>query len=82
MDGGQSISELFKPEYFVLHRNTYIHDDISGIIDPWMTESPNTTAEAIMDHANLQYDEIRVVNKGVCLNYNLLGICNDANCSH
>jgi hypothetical protein len=35
-----------------------------------------------MSHSNLRYDDIRVGNKGVCLNFNLLGICNDPNCSY
>ena len=35
-----------------------------------------------MNYSNLWYDEIRVGNKGECLNYNLLGVWNDANCSY
>ena len=35
-----------------------------------------------MNHSNLRYDEKRVGNKGVCLNYNILGICNEENCSY
>lgn len=35
-----------------------------------------------MSHANLKYEDIRVGNKGACLNFNLLGVCNDAGCSY
>ena len=35
-----------------------------------------------MSHANLRYAAIRVGNKGACLNFNLLGICSDTNCSY
>ena len=35
-----------------------------------------------MNYSNLWYDEIRVGNKGGFLNYNLLGVWNDANCSY
>ena len=47
-----------------------------------MAEFLQTTSEALMNHANLRVDEIRVGNKGACLNYNLLDICNEANCSY
>ena len=71
---------MFKTSEFVTHRNTDIHDDISGIADPLMTKFPKTTAESITNHAKLRYDEIRVGNKGSCLNYNLILICHNANC--
>ena len=80
MDKVRARSELFKTAEFVPHKNTDIHDDISEIADPLMTKSPNTTSEAIMNHSNLQYDEIRVGNKGACLNYNLIGICRNTKC--
>ena len=47
-----------------------------------MTEFLQTTAEPLMNHANLRCNEIRVREKGACLNYNLLDICNEANCSY
>ena len=62
------------PADFLPYRNTDIREDISGISDPLMTEFSKTTVEAFMNHANFQYDEIRVGNKGACLNYTLLGI--------
>ena len=74
--------ELFKPEEVVPHRNTDIHEDISGIADSTMTEFLQTTSESLMNHANLRCDEIRVRGEGACLNYNLLDICNEAKCSY
>jgi hypothetical protein len=47
-----------------------------------MAKFPKATAEALMSHANLKYEDIRVGNKGACLNFNLLGICKDPNCSY
>jgi hypothetical protein len=46
-----------------------------------MEKFPKATAEALMSHSSLRYEDIRVGNKGACLNFNLLGICNDPNCS-
>ena len=80
MDRSRVRSDFFKPAEFLPHINSYIHDDISGIVDPLMTEFPNTTEEAIMNRSNFQYDDIRVGNKGAHLNYNLVGIYNDYNC--
>ena len=82
MDGRQSREELFKLEDFVPHRNTYIYDDSSGIADQLMKEFPKTTEKPLMNHVNLRYDKIKEGNKGACLDYNLIGICNDANCSY
>ena len=74
--------DLFKPADYVPHKNNAVPDDISMLTDPLMAKFPKATAEALMSHANLKYDDIRVGNKGACLNFNLLGICNDPNCSY
>jgi hypothetical protein len=47
-----------------------------------MDKFPTATAEALMSHTNLRYEDIRVGNKGACLNFNLLGICSNPNCSY
>ena len=70
---------MFNPGEFVTHINTEIHEDTSGITDPLMTEFPKKTEKDLMNHANLQYNERSMVIKGACLNYNILGICNEAN---
>jgi hypothetical protein len=36
----------------------------------------------IMSHGSLKYDDVRVGNKGACLNYNMLGVCNDKACTY
>jgi hypothetical protein len=36
----------------------------------------------IMSHGSLKYEDIRVGNKGACLNFNLLGVCNDKSCTY
>jgi hypothetical protein len=43
---------------------------------------PNATADALMAHSDLCYKDIRVGNKGACLNYNLLGRCSDKGCTY
>jgi hypothetical protein len=78
----RSSQELFKPADYVPHRNAEVPDDISVLTDPLMVKFPKATAAALMSHANLKYEDIRVGNNGACLNFNLLGICNDPNCSY
>jgi hypothetical protein len=78
----KSSQDLFRPADYVPHQNTEVPDDISVLTDPLMAKFPKATAEALMSHANLKYEDIRVGNKGACLNFNLLGICKDPNCSY
>ena len=82
LSGSRSGKELFSPADYVPHRNPEVPDDISTLTDPLMVKFPKVTAEALMSHSNLMYEDIRVGNKGGCLNFNLLGICNDPNCSY
>jgi hypothetical protein len=49
---------------------------------PLMEKFPKVTANALMSHGSLNFEDIRIGNKGACLNYNLLGICTDAKCSY
>ena len=49
---------------------------------PMLQKFPNATTEALMAHGDLRYDDIRIGNKGACLNYNLLGVCKDRSCSY
>jgi hypothetical protein len=74
--------DLFKPADFVLQKNTSVPDDISAITMPLMQKHPQITANALMAHGALTFEDIRVGNKGACLNYNLLGICSDPKCSY
>ncbi len=49
---------------------------------PMLQKFPNATAEVLMAHGDLRYEDIRIGNKGACLNYNLLAICKDRTCSY
>jgi hypothetical protein len=74
---------LFCPAKWATQKNTSGSDDISAVTMPLIDKFPNaTTTKALMAHSNLRYDEIRVGNKGVCLNYNLFGVCRDKSCSY
>jgi hypothetical protein len=77
-----SANDLFRPADWVTPQNTNVADDISAITMPLLSKFPHATAEALMAHGDLRYDDIRIGNKGACLNYNLLGICKDRTCSY
>jgi hypothetical protein len=74
--------DLFKPADFVSPKNTSVPDDISAITMPLVQQHPQITANTLMSHGSLTFEDIRVGNKGACLNYNLLGICSDPKCSY
>ena len=74
--------KLFKPAEFVAPKNASVPDDISAITMPLMDKFPKVTANALMLHGSLNFEDIRIGNKGACLNYNLLGACTDAKCSY
>jgi hypothetical protein len=80
--GSTGSQDMFRPADFVPHRNKEVPDNISLLTTPLMEKFPKATAEALMSHANLKYDDIRVGNKGACLNFNLLGVCSDPGCSY
>jgi hypothetical protein len=75
-------TDMFKPADFVSPKNTSVPDDISAITGPMMEKFPSVTTGALMSHGQLNFEDIRVGNKGACLNYNLLGVCTDAKCSY
>jgi hypothetical protein len=77
-----SSASMFRPAEWVSPKNPGISDDISAITMPLMDKFPNATTEALMAHGDLKYDDIRVGNKGACLNYNLFGICKDKACTY
>ena len=52
------------------------------ITNPLMYKISKVTAQSLMSYANLKYEDIRVGNNGAFLNYNVLGICSDPNCSY
>jgi hypothetical protein len=74
--------DLFKPADFVSPKNASVPDDIIAITMPLMEKFPRVTANALMSHGSLNFEDIHVGNKGACLNYNLLGICTDVKCSY
>jgi hypothetical protein len=81
--GGSSRGQdMFRPADYVLHQNNEVPDDISLLTNPLMTQFPKVTTDALMTHSSLKYEDIRVGNKGACLNFNLLGICSDSNCTY
>ena len=75
-------ADLFKPAKFVSPKNTNVPDDISAITTPLLEKIPNVTANSLMSHGQLAFEDIWVGNKGACLNYNLLGICSNKKCSY
>jgi hypothetical protein len=79
---GSREDTMFKPADWVAQTNPSIPDDISALTMPLMKKFPKATADALMAHADLRYDDIRVGNKGACLNFNLLGACTDKNCTY
>ena len=81
-ESSRASTDIFEPTDYVPHRNTEVPYDISFLTDLLMEIFPKATEESLMSHANLRYADIRVGNKGACLNFNLLGICSDPNCSY
>jgi hypothetical protein len=75
-------NDIFRPAEWVTPTNPSVADDISALTMPLLEKFPHATAEALMAHSDLRYDDIRIGNKGACLNYNLLGICKDRSCSY
>ena len=47
-----------------------------------MSKFPKGLTDALMTHSSLKYEDIRVGNKGACLNFNLLGICSNEKCTY
>jgi hypothetical protein len=81
-DSGATSNNIFRPAEWVTPTNPNVVDGISTVTMPLLEKFPHATAEALMAHSDLQYDDIRIRNKGACLNYNLLGICKDRSCSY
>jgi hypothetical protein len=77
-----SAKTLFRPAQYVTQKNANVADDISAVTMPLLEKFPNATAQELMAHGDLQYEDIRVGNKGACLNYNLLGVCSDQTCTY
>ena len=75
-------TDIFRPADFVSPKNATVPNDISAITGPLMNKFPNMTTGALMSHGQLTFEDIRVGNKGACLNYNLLGVCTDQKCSY
>jgi hypothetical protein len=73
---------MFPPADYVPHRNKDVPDNISLLTTPLIDKFPNAMAEDLMSHAKLKYKNIQVGNKGACLNFNLLRVCNDESCSY
>jgi hypothetical protein len=79
---GNEEPEMFRPADWVVPKNDSIADDISAITSPLLEKFPHATMHEIMSHGSLKYDDVRVGNKGACLNYNMLGVCNDKACTY
>jgi hypothetical protein len=73
---------IFRPAKYVSHKNSSITDEISVVTTRLVKKFLNVTTEALMAHVDLQYNDIRIQNKGTCLNYNHFGICKDKACSY
>jgi hypothetical protein len=80
--GGSRSQDMFKEAPEVHQYSHDVPDEISTITMPLLERFPKATMASIMGHADLKYDDIRVGNKGACLNLNLLGSCSDASCQY
>jgi hypothetical protein len=74
--------DMFRSADYVPHQNNEVPDDISLLTNPLITKLPKVTTDALLTHFSLKYEDIQVGNKGACLNFNLLGICSDSNCTY
>lgn len=73
---------MFRPASHIPQINGNIPDEISTLTNPLLEKYPKVTMAAVMSFADLKYEDIRVGNKGACLNLNLLGICHDSGCQY
>ena len=75
-------TDIFRPANYLPYWKTEVPDYISGITNPLIAKFLKAAAQSLMIHVRLKYEDIRVVNNGACLNYNLFCICSDPNCSY
>ena len=61
-------TDIFIQAKYIPYKSTEVPDDISVLTDPLMTKFLKVAVQALMIHANLEYEDIRVVNNGACLN--------------
>ena len=80
--GRRGNGEIFRPAEFIAGENLHIPDDISTITGPLLDKHPSVTAEQIMSFGALKYDDLRVGQRGACLNQNLLGRCDNPACTY
>jgi hypothetical protein len=80
--GSRGSENMFQEAANVPHTHTDIPDEISTITMPLMERFPKATMASVMAHSDLKYEDIRVGNKGACLNLNLLGVCADSGCQY
>jgi hypothetical protein len=80
--GDNDAEGMFRPADWVVPQNASIPDDVSAITLPLLDTFPKATMNDIMSHGSLKYEDIRVGNKGACLNFNLLGVCNNKSCTY
>ena len=75
-------TNIFRPEKCLPYCNTEFPDDTSVLNQPLMAKSSKATAWSLTSHANLKYEDITVGNYRAFLNYSLLVICSEPNCSN
>jgi hypothetical protein len=80
--GRKSNTDMFRPANFIAAENLHIPDDISTVTGPLLDKHPSVTAEQIMSFGALKYDNLRVGQRGACLNQNLLGRCDSPACTY
>jgi hypothetical protein len=66
----------------VVQKNANIADDISALTFPLLDKFPKAMMKDIMSHSSLQYDDVRIGNKGACLNFYMLGVFIDKSCTY
>jgi hypothetical protein len=86
-EGGGSRGErprgdsMFRPASHIPQTQN-IPDEISTITSPLLVKYPKVNMSEVMAFSDLKYEDIRVGNKGACLNLNLLGVCHDSGCQY
>jgi hypothetical protein len=73
---------MFRPALHIPQVCGNIPDEISTLTTPLLEKYPKMTMASVMSFANLKYKDIRVGNKGACLNLKLLGICHGSGCQY
>jgi hypothetical protein len=82
LGGSKSNGDMFRLADFIASKNMDIPDNISTLTGSLLHKYPSVTAKQIMSSGTLKYDNLRVGQRGACLNQNLLGRCSNPKCMY